>query len=925
MKKTIRLTTPPLLLALAVSSVAALAENAKSALTFDSISSAHFQFDGPVGERIRANTENWLLCAPQANPGMLEMFRVRDRQPTPQLVPWAGEFVGKYLISAVQALRMSDDPRLRRQVAAVVAELIATQAEDGYLGPFPKDKRLLGHWDLWGHYHAILALAMWHEHSGDAAALAAARKAADLVCAAYLDTGRRVFDAGDHEMNMAILTGMALLHRLTGEPRYLRMAREVEKDWERAGDYLRAGLDGREFYRSPRPRWESLHDLQGLLELWRITGEAKYRAAFEHHWRSIRRWDRRNTGGFSSGEQATGNPYAPTAIETCCTVAWMALTLDYLRLTGDLLAADELELATLNGGLAAQHPSGRWWTYSTPMDGTREASAHAIVFQSRAGTPELNCCSVNGPRVLGMLSEWAVMSAANGFIVNWLGDGSFTGKLSNGTPATITTSGEAWRDGHLELRISTAATEEFVLQVRIPTWAREPLVSLNGVTLTKALPGHYLVLKRRWSPTDRLELRWQNPMRYVAGANEAAGKVSVYRGPLLLAYDQAQNPMDEAVLPTIDLARLDTAKVVTDAMSKPGLISSPWLTVDVPTTDGRPLRLVDFASAGSAGTRYRSWLPAEPIQPAPAFTQIPADAARVAPGPVTLQWRVGRSAGVSYRAEFSTDEAFATGTVWSTNTSGTRVVVDPRMLPSSSANQPTKFWWRVVSKNANGETVPDVPPAWFRLDSNAQPQSAPPELKLGPEGEIIVHSLRGEAAPEFGRLTSAKFTVRDTEGTEVNGRDQMLVYALAGWPEEDFTVSVRVRVQELPQKRIGQIFSAWTAGMDDPLRLVVDNGKVFARIESGGVFSTPGSPIEPGRWYSVAAVKRGGKLKLYHDGRAAGSCDVPEFTNTQAQDCALGGNPHFGGNEFLAARFADFRFYARALSPEEIQTLAAPH
>jgi hypothetical protein len=44
---------------------------------------------------------------------------------------------------------------------------------------------------------------------------------------------------------------------------------------------------------------------------------------------------------------------------------------------------------------------------------------------------------------------------------------------------------------------------------------------------------------------------------------------------------------------------------------------------------------------------------------------------------------------------------------------------------------------------------------------------------------------------------------------------------------------------------------------------------------------------------------------------------------TQAQDCALGGNPHFRGNEFLAARFADFRFYGRSLSTEEIQVLAA--
>jgi DUF1680 family protein len=227
----------------------------------DSPPHGRFRFTGPVGDRVEANMENWLLGAPQSNPGLLEMFRTRDRQPTSQLVPWAGEFVGKYLISAVQALRLTEDPRLFVQVSNVVAAFIATQAEDGYLGPFPKDTRLLKNWDLWGHYNALSALVLWHQHTGDPAALAAARKAADLVCLTYLNTGRRVLDAGDPEMNMSILTGMAMLYRLTGEPRYLRMAREVEKDWERAGDYLRAGLDGREYSQSPRPRWESLHDL----------------------------------------------------------------------------------------------------------------------------------------------------------------------------------------------------------------------------------------------------------------------------------------------------------------------------------------------------------------------------------------------------------------------------------------------------------------------------------------------------------------------------------------------------------------------------------------------------------------------------------------------------------------------------------------
>src|SRR5262249_23583529 len=149
------------------------------------------------------------------------------------------------------------------------------------------------------------------------------------------------------------------LFRLTSEPRYLRMMQEIEKDWERAGDYLRTGIAGIEFYQTPRPRWESLHDLQGLPELYRMTGDEKYQKAFVHHWQSIARLDRRNTGGFSSGEQATGNPYAPTAIETCCTVAWMALTVDILQWTGASRAADELELSLFNAGLGAQHPTGR--------------------------------------------------------------------------------------------------------------------------------------------------------------------------------------------------------------------------------------------------------------------------------------------------------------------------------------------------------------------------------------------------------------------------------------------------------------------------------------------------------------------------------------------------------------------------------------
>lgn len=888
-------------------------------LVFNSLPSADYHFTGVVGDRIQANTERWLLCAPQANPGMLGMFRVRDRQPVPQLVPWAGEFIGKYLISSIQALGLTNDPRLYQQVSNTVAAFIATQADDGYLGPFPKDTRLLKNWDLWGHYHAIYALLLWHERTGDSAALACARKAADLVCRTYLDTGRRVFDAGDPEMNMAILTGLTMLHRVTGEPRYLRMAREVEKDWERAGDYLRSGLDGREYFQSPRPRWESLHDLQGLVELWRVTGEPKYRDAFIHHWRSIRRWDRRNSGAFSSGEQATGNPYAPTAIETCCTVAWMALTIDYLKLTGDSRAADDLELSTLNGGLGAQHPSGRWWTYSTPMDGTREASAQTIVFQARAGTPELNCCSVNGPRVLGMLSEWVIQSMPGGLVVNSYLPGEFS-ISGDAARTTLVMDHDYPRANSQRILLRECSESEWTLRLRIPEWSRTTRLKTSfPLDLAQPVPGSYLDIRRRWKAGDEIALTFDFALRAVPGANEAAGKISLYRGPILLAWDQALNPFDADNIPALTQDHLNEAKLLPSASPLSAVEWRPWIQVEIPTAQAQALRLVDFASAGSAGTQYKTWLsPSQPMPP-PAFTVHPRDGERLRPGSIHFQWRGPRSTSNQiFVVEVATNEAFQ-GTVSRTDITGSAHLI----APLTNSGPTTQYWWRVLTRNSSGITVPDAPPASFILDPTAPPQALPPVNKPGPNGELILHSLRARQVPAFGKLLSPPPQVGGHDGTRLNGRDQMLVYSLAAWPEDAFTVAVRFRIDELPTGRIGQIFSAWTGAMDDPLRLVVEKGKVFARIEAGQSFSTSGVAIEPNTWHHAVAVKEASTLNLYLDGKQIGSCPAPTFSTSASHECALGGNPRYSGNEFLAATLSDFALYERALSVAEIQQLAA--
>jgi len=181
---------------------AAPAATTVHALKCDRIPGTKFQIGGCVRRYLAGVSEQWLKIAPQSNPAMLEMFRDRDRRPLREMVPWAGEFAGKYLTSSVQILRLTGDESLKKSIADFVARLIALQAEDGYLGPWPKESRLTGHapnigqkggetWDAWGHYHVMLGLLLWHEDTGDVAALRCARRVGDLFCNKF-ETARLV-------------------------------------------------------------------------------------------------------------------------------------------------------------------------------------------------------------------------------------------------------------------------------------------------------------------------------------------------------------------------------------------------------------------------------------------------------------------------------------------------------------------------------------------------------------------------------------------------------------------------------------------------------------------------------------------------------------------------------------------------------------
>jgi len=229
------------------------------------------------------------------------------------------------------------------------------------------------------------------------------------------------------------------------------------------------------------------------------------------------------------------------------------------------------------------------------------------------------------------------------------------------------------------------------------------------------------------------------------------------------------------------------------------------------------------------------------------------------------------------------------------------------------------YYWGVSLRNRFGETGSVSPPARFMVDPALPPETAPAQA---PGGVLLHDPLAGKPNPAPGSLKQARgwraFTIESRPGAvQLDGKTGILVYGLDAFPEQDYSVRVRMMVQQKPGGRLGQVFSAWTRSMDDPLRLCLEGEKLYARLEAGRFYSAGGYPVELGRWYWVAAVKAGDRLRLYVDGKNAGETAVPWEVLSASREVALGGNPLFTGPEFLPVALSDFTFFGRALTPEE--------
>ena len=200
------------------------------------------------------------------------------------------------------------------------------------------------------------------------------------------------------------------------------------------------------------------------------------------------------------------------------------------------------------------------------------------------------------------------------------------------------------------------------------------------------------------------------------------------------------------------------------------------------------------------------------------------------------------------------------------------------------------------------------------------------------DGLICGSYLNGYAKPVYGNLRHQPGVIKTTDRSgksaqaiSFNSRGYVQ-YGIPYFPERAYSVVIWACPEKPDRPKYNNIFSAWCRPWDDPLRLVIDNDKFCAWIESEKIYRTQGISLEWNQWVHIAAVKNRDRLTLYINGKEQETIDVPDRDFTQAHEFGLGGNVNFSAidsnaDEYYHGKLDDFALYARALTADEIQKI----
>jgi DUF1680 family protein len=456
-----------------------------------------------------------------------------------------GHFTGHYLSACALMYGATGDVQFRERCNHLVAELAKCQTALGgsYLSAFPasefdvlETKFYDGVWAPYYTIHKIMAgLIDACEQTGNRLALDVACRMADyfearinkLTLDAIEQMTRTDYKGNPVNEYGGIAESLLALYRLTGEARYLALAKVFMREWFIAP--LSSGED----------RLEKLHanthivQATSFAQAAAMTRDARLHKAANNFWHLVTERHSFALGGnaFDEKFKAPGveaDDLTDLSAETCNTHNMLKLTRALFQQTPDCAYADYYEHALYNHILASIAPDTGGTTYHVSVK-----PGHFKVY----GTHDQSmwCCTGSGIENTARYGEGIYFSGKDALWVN-LYIPSTVELPERGLKLTQQSTFPA--GDKIAFTVSSRQPVKLSLHLRLPGWLAAPAgVKVNGKALAaKKVPvaDRYLTLARKWRDGDTIELRLPMAVR-VRPAMDDSRMVSFFYGPVLLA------------------------------------------------------------------------------------------------------------------------------------------------------------------------------------------------------------------------------------------------------------------------------------------------------------------------------------------------------------------------------------------------------
>lgn len=490
-------------------------------------------------------------------------------------IPFNDSDVYKIIEGAAYTLALQPDPKLDAYLDGLIAKIAAAQESDGYL----YTARTLGfidgmtgkaRWSNMGSSHELYnighlyeAAAAHYAVTGKRTLLDVARKSADLIDTIFgPGESQRKGTSGHEEIEI----GLCKLYRVTGEKRYLNLAKffidmRGRKDMRPLyGAYCQDHIPAVEQGEAVGHAVRAGYLYAGMADVAALTGDQAYSDAIDKLWENVVSKKMHLSGGIGArhaGEAFGENyelPNESAYLETCAAIANALWNQRMFLLHGDAKYIDVLERILYNGFLSGIAIQGDEFFYPNPL-----ASRGGYQRSKWFGC---SCCPVNIVRFIPQIAEFTYAQRAAAVYVNLFVASSAKLKTTAGDVTLTQKTDYPW-NGRVRINVEPAqAGMAFSLKLRVPGWAigkpvpsdlytqtrpgslEDVMIAVNGEPVPLTFEKGYVTIDRAWRSGDTVTLAFAMPVRRIR-ANPAVkddvGRLAVERGPLVYCAEGVDN------------------------------------------------------------------------------------------------------------------------------------------------------------------------------------------------------------------------------------------------------------------------------------------------------------------------------------------------------------------------------------------------